>query len=876
MYFLNFGATDKFMIEEESEKIEEPKTIVFKSWLESRPFWEQNLWKLHLEKESVDEADIDKCYQVFLEDQIFYKSNTQRKSLALPNFGADSSTVAQTRFTLDKIENLKNINAVVDKCAIEFGEKLTVIYGDNGTGKSGVGRLFSNACLSRKPRKLLSNAKVDPFPVSSTAKADFHISDSNGTQVISYTMGASHESLKCFSVFDNECAPIHLNSENDIKFIPSKIQIFDDVFKSIVAVEDKLKKESETRKKDNPTEGLFSGATRISDFLNSLSHTTTIKEIDRILNFTANDQLLIDEKNKIILKKQKQDIAKQKNDLMDECADLGVFQDKLKKTTEILSEEKVVEINKLIDEIEEKKKITDKLSIRNFEFVDFRGIGGEEWRALIVAAKKLYEKETALNEGAEPKRCVLCRQTLNLEEKTLFKNYWEFLKSTAESELYIAKQNLSKVLEKFKQAHLVWPIFADSEAAIKILKRDIPKDLKKIQDNFGTIEANLLDWIDKIKKEQGVIYTDVVIDISPISDLITQKRENEKKLIDPTDVIEKIKKYLLYLEQKKIAHNLKDKIKEYVSWLKWEYEVRQINFSGIRGSLTRKKTEIMNKLVVSQYVDIFNEETKNLDCNFGVNVESHGRDANTMKELKLGFAPGCNPGDILSEGEQTVAVLADFLTEARMDENNCGLIFDDPVNSLDHGRRSIIAKRLAQEANERQIIIFTHDIIFLFELQSYAERNSIDCKLLSMRKNGEDVGVVKSELPWVAQKVKAKVGHLRNELKNLLKLENGDQDIYRISVTAWYEQLRESWERAVEERLFNGVVQRFNKSIQTNRLSAVSVTPELVKEVENGMTEASGWLHDNATGINPVIPKNNKLKADLDLLDAFITKCLPS
>ena len=309
--------------------------------------------------------------------------------------------------------------------------------------------------------------------------------------------------------------------------------------------------------------------------------------------------------------------------------------------------------------------------------------------------------------------------------------------------------------------------------------------------------------------------------------------------------------------------------------MRWDHAVNTINLPTVRGNTTRKKTELMGELVISTYVDLFNKETKRLDCDFGLKVERHGRDNTTMKGLKLEFARGRNPSEILSDGEQRVSALADFLTEARLDRNNSGIIFDDPVNSLDHERMSIIARRLADESKDRQVIIFTHDIMFLLELQSYADSNSIDYVMWSMRKNGDRIGVVKKELPWLALNVKSRVGYLKNDLVRLKKAEASDQDQYRKEVKGWYELLREAWERAVEERLFKGAVQRFSKGVQTQKLSKIDISSELIKEVTDGMTESSNWLHDMAAGMNPAVPKNAKLEADIKLLDDFITKCKP-
>lgn len=859
-----------------AKKTERPKVDSFKAWLEAKPYWEQYLWQLHMTRKALDETDIEKCYQYLLEDSNIVKEAPGRTPIIFPAFDLDDADITKVKSTLDKIENLKNVNALDSECVIEFGKNLTIIYGDNGTGKSGIGRLLSNACNSRKPRKLLPNAKTVSYPATVKATADFHISDTSGSKVINYTVGEIHDILKSFSVFDHECALIHLNSENKVEFVPSKIQIFDEVFRSIVTIEAKLKEEIDTKTKDNPAEGIFTGVSKVTEFLDSLSHITTDKQIDDALTFTKVDKKSLGEKKGTLSEKQKQDISKQKKELTDECSDLNTFKTTLSGKSTILSAVKADEINTLIKEIKEKKDIADKLSVKNFKFSAFKNIGSLEWKSLIAAAQKLHEKEVASNAGTELDYCLLCRQTLTSTERSLFGEYWEFLKSTSESELATARQALAMTLSDLEKENNSWPEFPGTEVAVKILKKDLSAKLAIIQTAFGTLRTQLLSWIENIKKEQDVIFTDPKIDLDPITILVMQKKETEVKLIDPIQEINTLNDEISYLEQKRQTSNILTKLKEYAAWLRWKNIVDTINLPAVRGNTTRKKTEIMDELVISQYIDIFNKETEKLDCNFGLKVESHGSDVETVKELRLEFARGYSPSEILSEGEQTVSALADFLTEAELNKNNSGIIFDDPVSSLDHLRKTIIAKRLVEEAKERQVIVLTHDISFLLDLQTYAENDSVIYAPVSMRKNGDRVGVIKQELPWFALNVKSRVGYLKNELPRLKKLEGSDQDEYQKEVKGWYEFLREAWERAVEERLFNGVVQRFNHAIQTQRLRKLVITPELIMEVNDGMTESSKWLHDMAPGVNPAVPKSTKLEVDIKLLEDFITKCQPN
>lgn len=871
---LSEGGLNKTLVTTEiAKKIERPKVEGLKTWLEAKPHWEKCLWLLHIEKGTLEEADIEKCYQYLLEDSGVIKMASGRVSVVFPVLDLDGADVPKAKNTIDKIENLKDINAIDDGCILEFGRKLTIIYGDNGTGKSGIGRLLSNACLSRKPRQLLPDARKASYPAPK-ATADFHISYATGSEVIKYAFGQTHEALKSFSVFDHECALIHLNNENKIEFVPSKLKVFDDVFKSIEALEIKLQEETTERQQDNPTDGLFTGTSSIITFLDSLSYRTTDKDIDDALSFTPANKTLLAEKKKDVAKKLKQDVSTQKRLIQEECTDLDTLKNTLATKSTVLSKAKANELNTLLKEIGEKKEIADKLSVKNFEFAAFKDVGSVEWKSLIIAAQKLHDKETA-SSGGEPEHCILCRQALSGNEKTLFGEYWKFLNSTAESELAAARRSLALSLDGLQRANTGWPTFSETEAAVKILKRDAPADLKKIKAGFDGLKTQLTEWINNVKKEQNVTYNDPKINLETITALVTDKKKAEGKLVDPTPAIRILNGEIENLEQKQQASRLIPKIKKYVAWLRWEHPVESINLPTVRGNTTRKKTELMEELVISQYVDLFNKETKRLDCDFGLKVEPHGRSSTTVKELKLEFARGHSPSEILSDGEQRVSALADFLTEARLDKNNSGIIFDDPVNSLDHERRTTIAQRLVEEAKERQVIIFTHDIIFLLDLQFYADRQSVEYISLSMRKNGDRVGVIKKELPWFALNVKSRVGYLKNDLARLKKAEAGDQDQYRKEVKGWYELVREAWERAVEERLFKGVVQRFSKGVQTQKLDRIDISPALIKEITDGMTESSKWVHDMAAGMNPAVPKNEKLEADIKLLEDFITKCKP-
>jgi hypothetical protein len=60
---------------------------------------------------------------------------------------------ASQAIILKSIHNAENINALAEKQTLSFCEKgVTIVYGDNGSGKSGYARILKGACRARLER----------------------------------------------------------------------------------------------------------------------------------------------------------------------------------------------------------------------------------------------------------------------------------------------------------------------------------------------------------------------------------------------------------------------------------------------------------------------------------------------------------------------------------------------------------------------------------------------------------------------------------------------------------------------------------------------------------------------------------------------------
>ena len=132
-----------------------------------------------------------------------------------------------------------------------------------------------------------------------------------------------------------------------------------------------------------------------------------------------------------------------------------------------------------------------------------------------------------------------------------------------------------------------------------------------------------------------------------------------------------------------------------------------------------------------------------------------------------------------------------------------------------------------------------------------------------------------SLLVATGKKVKERI-HYLERLLTVAKAAEASADIqeYKFAMNEFYDLFRPTWERSVEELLFNKVVERLEREIKTKSLAGVYVDYESVESVFKGMTRISSVInaHDHPAGENPSLPTSSDMKNDLDFFKDFVEK----
>ena len=303
---------------------------------------------------------------------------------------------------------------------------------------------------------------------------------------------------------------------------------------------------------------------------------------------------------------------------------------------------------------------------------------------------------------------------------------------------------------------------------------------------------------------------------------------------------------------------------------------KQCRLTGITRRITKRRREILTPTLRAN----LGRELKRLRLtHIPMDLTDRGEGAESIVEIVLSAQQRvANKSAILSEGEHRALALACFLAELQEIGSDHGIIVDDPVSSLDHDRMQAVAERLAKESSKgRQVIVFTHNILFHHMLCSEARRSCVGMHCVWMSNAGNDrYGLIdNSKKPHQMKGVCERLNEIQ---KDFAVLTAGGYDHtnqkFRREIIGLYTYMRETWERIIEEILFNNVVQRFRPEIKTMRLKDAPVDPEAdYPAIFEGMTRCSSYSgHDRPLEMQPAFPSVDQICSDIKQLKDFAEK----
>lgn len=781
------------------------------------------------------------------------------------------------------VRNIKNVNRLVPAAALSFTPNgMTIVYGRNGSGKSGFVRIFRTACRTRIDNPAKLKVLADVYGSSrGPQEAEIIVDLGSGDVVVPWTAGApASEILLQVAVFDSSAAQLYVDGGNQIQFLPFGLALPYKLNELCLSLRDKLEAE---RKPITDQIALVTVAfetsrtTKAQTFYAGLTGETTDAKIDAVATFSPDDEIRIGELTRLLAANTASaaDVSALSTwvkNLASECASLGqAFSDSSLEGYRTLKQQAI-----------DARTAAGAKAADLFSSEPLPGVGGETWRRLWLAARDysitdayVAHEFPVLSTPDTTGTCVLCHQPLTADASDRMGRFQAFVSGSLAATANRAEIAVTQAITSLPQLE----IFGSKDWTTRLEQiRKRNAELADIVTSFKKdVEARRVTALASLQTSEPLPLSAATLAsphsaLQDLSALLSAEAEALAKA-DQDGQRAKLEAERDELTDRKILAAGRDRVIKRRDLLKegalYSAALAEVQTKGI----TQKANELVDTHLTKIVTDHFEVERKALEI-------THLKVGLARKSGQTRAAFQTNPGttltkltsEILSEGEQRALALAAFLTEIAVTEGGAPIVIDDPVSSLDRDRGVKVAARIAAEAQKRQVIVFTHDLIFFNDLCREADDLGVTTEMIALFADDSNAGKVDpAGVSWKGLSVSKRLARIRNDFAPLKRLHASSPADYEFKVKHLYGRLRDSYERLVEEHIFCDVVRRGVDRIETQKLRMVHLSDALAIRFHDGMTKANTHSHDNPASDTVSIPDPTAFEADLTYIEQLIT-----
>ncbi|HMS82662.1 MAG TPA: AAA family ATPase [Nitrospira sp.] len=834
-------------------------------WAEKRPAWQRDALRRLVKGETLTDEAIAELTELCLDPM---RTNTPISQLHIV-----AETSAVEPISLISIKNPTAINALASDQELSFEPSgLTVIYGDNASGKSGYVRVLKHACRSRDGKFTIHRDLEDTAGTPQSAEICF--ARGSTKEQFSWTPNSdSHSDLPSVSIFDSRSASIHVEATNEVAYIPRPMRVLE----ALADVSDRIKTTLESRiaalEKQAPlaiSNPSLSKTTAAGSYVFGLGANSNIPLLDKLAELNGQETARLATLEADFAQNPKRVVARLENQRSEAERIRDALQD-LITTTSTAAFRKLDALRKAHgDALEAASAASQKL----FSAAPLPEVGQAAWQRLWEAART-YADTVAYPGKTFPSSdpdilCVLCQQPLSAEAITRQETFESFVRSSTKADEAAAHGKLETALVQLKGRTLRC---ADVRKHTKFLLTEIGDEnlAKQVRRAFIVVLWRLRAMIRAYGEPKPLGTDPSVALITLAADL--KMRAAQLSADTESDDYKKLKSQYVELKERAALAPLVPDIKAHISRLK---EIEAINTAfkaTAKKSITDKNKELSDRMVTDALRGRFAREIKKLKLSrMPVELRKEkDRQAVSYFRVALVERPEAKVGEIFSEGEHRCVALAVFLAELVTAQRYSGIVFDDPMSSLDHIHRNAVAARLVEEAENRQVIVFTHDLVFLYELRREAEKVNRSIAFRNVRRQQDRPGYIESELPDKAKSGLEMCNALRSSFKSIRpgfdKLPDTQRSIFCKGAIG---QLRDAWEQAICDYV-RPVLERFDNKVKPTSMYKLGVLAEDdVKRVMAAQARLSDDLHSSAQALNPEAVSLDDLTNEVKALEEWI------
>lgn len=839
-------------------------------WFTERPEWQQDAVRRLLQQTELSNDDIKQLADLCLKEAGFDHPDMEILEFRPVVKTALTFEVGRCNLFLKSIGDVKGINALAPHKALEFGAGLTVVYGANGSGKSGYTRILKAVAGIPSKTALLGNVFADQ-PTEQSCSLEYVLNDTPQQKITWQPDSGPKDHLSAIALYDTELGNVYVNEENEVAIEPAPVALLRRLAEVCSAVVERMKGERKNMRSSKLKLPFDYSETEYGKRYNALNASTTEDQVSALCAWSEE----LEEKLKKVDERYR---APGAGELVSQVGKrhyhrkqiLEIFKNCVTK----LSQEAAHGLTEARKEAASKKQAASDAAKRVFADAPLGEVGSQTWRQLWECARAYSELEAypglAFPYVEVDARCVLCQQPLADEaDKKRLVGFEDFVKSRASSEAQTAENRVAALVNGLPNV-VLWETLEPLIMLSGIEKPESIEALKTYRQSLedrenALVEGKSLDEIPDLPKAQVV--EALQTSLTKLEGDLKQHQEDAKK-----DNRDHILKELRELQCQKWCSGELYRLRYDNSFLKMVVAWDKAEKLCDTGSITSKNGSLYKELVTDEYLDRFATELTGLG---GDRIKVHlapTKNAKAVSYYKVSLNdPKLNASvaAILSEGEQRLVSIAAFLADLTGRDGSAPFVFDDPISSLDEEFEALVAERLIALASSQQVVVFTHRLSLLEGLTSGAKEtlgkerfSAVSITALGGRP-GQPTGV-----PLWAKSASSALAQLKDHRLAVVRKAAEDPEQYEVLCRALCTDIRITVERLIESELLLDVVNRFRRDLQTKgRLEHMH---HIVKDdcdmFDRLMSRYSGFKHSQPKESPIPLPEPELLAQDLQAL----------
>ena len=842
------------------------------AWSRNRPKWQRDALRRLYEKGMLDDADFDE-----LAEMCIYEG---KDAIPLGAEHVPNPSTANATVNLRAIRRTKNVNALKPGELLTFANAgLTVVYGDNGSGKSGYARILKKMCRARVARKddrMLPNIYAETGEPQ-VAEVEFS-ADGKKSAAKWLPDGPGDRNLSSVGVFDCRTANVHVDEKNDVAYKPFPMLVLERLAAACQEVRKRI--EQRIEKYQCQTEEVsvqrFHDGTEVWKLVSNLSGATSIAQVRNLAELSDQDRA----RHYSLGADFSDDPEKVAGRLQSQLSRLRTFDERIRGLQKAVSDETVQHLDLRRKQFRTAQAAASAAAEDLFSGDPLPDIGSEAWRELWEAARR-YSEQHAYAGSAYPyvsdgARCVLCQQDLSEEASSRLKRFEDFVQEETKRREEEAASAYRDALKATADAKVPEPDLLSAESLIRdeIGDEELAVASARATRTLARRMEAVLSYHDDGEDSEPLPNADpwpaeaIAGRCAVMSERLAAARDPEK-----SDKRKKLHAEFKELEDRALLAAIEGRVVSEIqrrravdrleSLLKKETTTNQI---------TKKSGEVAERLVTNALRDRFAEEFGKFNLpSLKVELGTESRYGVPRFQVRLAEKPEISAGDVLSEGEYRCVALAVFLAELATTGSLSAIVFDDPVSSLDHAHRESVAARLAEEGKHRQIVVFMHDLPFLFYLARACRKLRTKIAYRWVVRYAEFAGIVHQHLPFEAKTVDSAIKGMRSYLDDVKhQFDADDPSEWEVAASGLLSRLRITWERAVADAV-GPVVKRFDPKVDTRGIAKVAaLNPDDCKIVRQAYGRISKLVHSSPDAMNPTVASPDEVQEEIDALENWV------